>query len=657
MASAGDVLDGIEQAFPNTVRERQDQYSLRDAYKTVSWIYACVNLIADCISGVEFYFYKGDGELKRDRDVIDLNVGVNAKGKISNEPIIQSFAPPRLGEIHTVQEMIKTQFLFKGLFGESFLIPSAWKYRVPIEWEIVNPLKLKDKKDQKTNRLHHWERQQEGQRPKEDIAVDKLVQWKYANPYNPIRGMAPLTAARLPIEQDFNMATWNAGFFQAGVRNPMALLLKNTFNENQRKEYVSRMRKNFAGFVKGQLPLLVEGGVDVKVLANTIKDLDFVEGKSLTREELCAIYNMPPAQVGIFRYANYANSREQRSILYLNNLKPKMTYYRDVFQSSILNRWFPGIKCDFYWESVDAFRLDPLEESRAFVQLTIAAEKLFNMGYDEEQVALILKKPEFNQSRDVEEEPTEVDEEDDNTVEMPAAAGAPKLARAKKHTNVRVGKEYLRKYAQAVRKDILAPYTGRLDGFLRSYSDTLSTKVAETGMMEAPFWTAQWEQGAGPILSEAFQCGFEAVFTEIRKPLPDSIPDSPEFETQMAKIQRVPAIVSASVSNGLKGTPKKAAGLIKQIPKKICAARMVHKFYNIGRFHAYIMSQTEEHTWCWAGDSMHRDLHGKTVAFGKNFPGTKTKLPGEEKSDSVCTCLTFPARFARTEKVVITKAV
>lgn len=665
MATSADVLDQIEQMFPNTVRERQDQYSLKDAYKTVAWVYACVNLIADCIAGVEFYFYRGDGEFKRDRDVIQLSdFPVNNRGRnVSTDPIVLAFATPREGEIPTISEMIKFQFLLHGLFGESFIYPTAWKGKFPIEFELINPLKLTPKINQKTGRLDFWERRAEGSRPQEKIRPDRIIQMKYPNPYDQFRGMAPLTTARLAIEQDFNMATWNAGFFQAGVRNPIALLLKQTFNENQRKEYISRMRRNFTGFVRGQLPLLVEGGVDLKVLSNTIKDLDFVEGKSLTREELCAIYNVPPAQVGIFRYANYANSREQRSILYLNNLRPKMNYYRDVFQQSILNRWFPGVKCDFYWESVDAFRADPKEEAQTLNTLVQAADKLFQLGYDEKQVSIILKTPEFNQARTLtedteddmdqyeDEQPVAEDEADAEDQELPAAASAPKLIRSKEHYKIQAGAKYLFKYAVKLQSK-MARHQGRLDSFIRTFSENLSKNVQRKGTLSTDFWSRQWDQGLMPILEEVFQLGFSDVYRDIKKALPDSIPDSPEFEARSESLRRVVPTISTSVNKD--GANKdESVSVIASLPKKIDAMSIVHRFYNIGRFHAYILTQTEEHVWCWGGDAMHQGLHGKKVALGDDFAEVGLNYPGARKLKSVCTCTTRPT-LVRREKERIT---
>lgn len=988
MVTSGSTLDSIEEMFPNTVRERREQYSQKDAYKTVAWVYACSNLLSDCMSGVEFYFYRGKGDTRKDRNVIDMIPAVNRNGKrVSREPIVEALSPVKENEIPTVAEMLRLQVIHECQYGESFIRPTKIVRKAPTGFELLHPLKLTPKKDQKTGELRHWEHKRGGNQPKEIIKPDGLVQWKRPNPYDSIRGLSPLAAARLAIEQDYNMATWNAGFFQAGVRNPIALLLKQTFNENQRKEYISRMQRNFTGFVRGQLPLLVEGGVDLKVLSNTIKDLDFVEGKSLTREELCAIFNVPPAQVGIFRYANYANcvtadtkvtlkdgtttevinitagdeiltmgaegivtsvvnnmwkagrkdiykistgsrsvrcseehkfyqltagvnpanprkkvwanakdlkvgdyiavvtethdnnqneakmgteamhqlglylgdgnvsssrgyktgltyaipdtdpdkneyiaeasrvweanvcrdkytyrvcsvsaakrleaygfgglckekriprwvfdctrqekeallkgifdsdghydkngrvqvrlankelledirdlcisigyhvnnictqeretnfghqiihgvvvsfnegthrafpnhplsegmawerirsielqdpeetydievegthnffanhvvvhnSKEQRSILYLNNLKPKMTYYRDVFQMSILNRWFPGVKCDFYWESVDAFRQDPLEQARSLLQLSMAAEKLFLMGYDEEQVAIILKNPDFNQSRTIiggsafedQEEEVDVATVETDEEEVAVAASAPVMVRAKDLIKIKADEKYLEKYARSTTNK-LSRHVGRLDSFIRSYSATLAKNLTRKGSLASQFWGGQWKEGLTPIMSEVFKLGVESVFADVQKPFPKSIPDSPEYAAKLKSLLGLVPLLAASVDqNGA----KKASEAVSSLPSTICANRTAHRFYSIGRFHGFILTQTEKHVWCWGGDALHQDLHGKEASLGDPFVGEEI-YPGAKRLDAVCTCVTRPTIVRREKKVI-----
>lgn len=636
--AAYDLLEAIEGTFPNTVRERQKAIPLKDAYRAISWVYACCNLIADCIAGVEFELFR----YSRKGEEIDLKI---------TDPAYKAFNPPAPGQITTLSEMIKLQFLHLGLFGESFGLPTTKGDRM-IGLEIISPLLVSPDLDQ-NGKLKAWEvRPIRGTAAPRKIKPEDMVQWKYANPYDNYRGMAPLHAARMAIEQDLNMSTWNAGFFQNGIRNPIALLLKQTFNDNQRKEFMSRLKANFAGFSKGQLPLLVEGGVDVKVLANTMKDLDFVEGKSLTREELCAVYGCPPAQVGIFRYANYANSKEQRNIFYLNTLRPKMIYYRGVFQT-ILDKYFPGVECEWEWDEVDAFKEDPLPDATAAKMQAETAVALFNAGYDQKQIAVILDNEDYDPANNPESEdaywkpdlepqlPEPEEDSPEDEAEDAAEGGSEKsisMAKARDHFTI-----YAKDGALLLKAKRLAALRDETVRKFALFVKTFGEQHGKVKGMSDDYWQSLWEEKIFALFEQAYLRGFISVFNDLKMETPEHTPYPEDYAERLQRLYEVPKQLA------------KMKGKLS-IESKIRADRIVPAIFALGREQGMRLVKTQMHKWCWAGDSEHQHLHGTEAVFGKAFASTKITYPGAVQGEKVCTCTSFPSRLAREEKrVAITK--
>lgn len=655
MPTAAELLEQLETEFPNTVQQRVRTYNLKDSYKTVAWVYACCNLIADSISGVEFKFFRED------------SIGGHQELDKLKEPVIYCFYPPRPGELPTMAEMIKMQFLHLGLFGETFMLLEM-KGKYPVQIDIINPLNITPVISKDGTSIEKWKVRQVqpgGQTVEKIVPINQIIQWKYPNPYNKFRGMAPLTAARLAIEQDLNMATWNAGFFQNGLRNPIALMLKQTFNEPQRKEYMNRMKQNFMGFVKGQLPLLVEGGVDVRVLSNTMKDLDFVEGKELTREELCAVYNVPPAMAGIFRYANYSNTKEQRTMLYQNTLRPKMAYYRDVFQQSVLDVYFPGVICDWEWDSIDAFKEDPQVEANVQNTTANTVQVYWNMGYTQAQIAYILKKPELDPATHVAAQPPDIEIPEP---EIPKAVHAPTMSHSKDHIVFYAEKAYLRFTAQGAMADTVIPASQRLSSFVKSYFDQVQKSLSRAAnpKINEKFWQDQWNAGVEPLVTHTFREGVKSAYRDLKAPEPEfllSEPLSSILGEKLKQAQELGYAFVTALSNALAGkTSKKEiekiiANLLPDMLETIPVNRIVHRVFNLGRYETMKLMGVEETLWCSGGscdDGTHRTLNGVSVVMGKTFPTTTLTFPGEGKEK--CSCTLFPLTVRKPEKKVkITK--
>lgn len=651
MATAAELLEQLDTEFPNTVQQRVRTYNLKDSYKTVAWVYACCNLIADSISGVEFKFFRED------------SLGGHQELDKLKEPVVYCFYPPRPGELPTMAEMIKMQFLHLGLFGETFMLLEM-KGKYPVQIDIINPLNITPVISKDGTSIEKWKVRQtlpSGNTEEKLVPVSQIIQWKYPNPYNKFRGMAPLTAARLAIEQDLNMATWNAGFFQNGLRNPIALMLKQTFNEPQRKEYMNRMKQNFMGFVKGQLPLLVEGGVDVRVLSNTMKDLDFVEGKELTREELCAVYNVPPAMAGIFRYANYSNTKEQRTMLYQNTLRPKMAYYRDVFQQSILDVFFPGVICDWEWESIDAFKEDPQVAANVTYTNAQTAQILWNMGYTQAQIAYILKQPSLDPMTHVAAQPPDVEIPEP---EVPKHVHAPTVSHSKDHMVFYAEKAYLRNMAHAVNAEIVLPTTQRLANFVNSYFEQVQKGLtrASSPKVNVRFWLEQWDKGANPIVTHAFREGVRSAYRDLKAPEPEPLLTEPLSKLLDGKLKQTHdlgyALVTAvdtavSSAKTKKEVERVLTDLLPTMLESIQTGEIVHRVFNLGRYETMKVMGVEETLWCSGGsceDGAHRTLNGVSVAVGNTFPTTTLTFPGEGKE--VCSCTLFPLTVRKPEKKV-----
>lgn len=368
-------------------------FSLGKSYERISWIYACVHTIATTASRAPLAFYEGP-EQTRETKITD-----------PNHPVIQVFNPPNPPEIISLRDLLNRTFTHLGIAGQVFWVFEKKKGK----WANVGlkPALKPVRADGNSGKLIGWvEQTAQGLVP---YTVDQVLPILNYNPGDPYSGMPPLAAARLSIEAEFNIAGWNTSFFKSGMKNPLLLQSKGTMTPAQKRDIKKEIINYYSGTEGGQSALLLQGNIEVKDMNINPKDVDFVQGKKFNREEICAIYGVPPALVGIFEYANYSNVKEQRKIFWENTLLPIMDAILDVLQINILNTEFPGITAAWDVSALLATNSDP-------AVVATAAEKYWAMGYTPGQIANILKVPELD-----------VDENDmrDMTVEQPALPDKP----------------------------------------------------------------------------------------------------------------------------------------------------------------------------------------------------------------------------------------
>ena len=97
----------------------------------------------------------------------------------------------------------------------------------------------------------------------------------------------------------------------------------------------------------GGTPVL-EDGMTFVPAQQTARDLQYVEVRKLSREEVAAAYYVPPPLVGILDHATFSNIKEQHKHLYMDTLGPWFTEIEEQFTAQIAPE-FLGVD-DLYLE-------------------------------------------------------------------------------------------------------------------------------------------------------------------------------------------------------------------------------------------------------------------------------------------------------------------
>jgi hypothetical protein len=115
------------------------------------------------------------------------------------------------------------------------------------------------------------------------------------------------------------------------------------------------------------------GGMKFEPLGLSQKDLDFIAGRRFNREEILAVFGVPPAEVGVHEFSNYANAREQARKFWHNTLIPLLVHIEEALESKFFLKHFPDVVGHFDLANVEDLQ-DNLEIKSQ------VATRLFAMG-------------------------------------------------------------------------------------------------------------------------------------------------------------------------------------------------------------------------------------------------------------------------------------
>ena len=319
-------------------------------YSNLTWVYACVNKIAKTLAKVPFRIYDNSDNLIEKGAVYELFNYVN--------PLMSRF------------QLWEALAVFLTLKGECILILDQIVNNIPQEIWVFNPDRFAYKLAADGKNIALWTYTNGIEAI--DFTPDEIIYFKNFNPYHDVKGLSPVGVLTATIENEVYAQNFNNAFFKNGLG--LGTVLKTEKNLTQQqierlKEYFSQKHNSLT---KAHKVAILEGGLD---LANTInqRDAEFINSRKMNREEICSVFGVPPALVGIYEYANYANAEAQRKIFYEDTIIPLAKYIEDKLQTDFFDRF----KLDYYGQ-FDFSDVDVLKEN--LKEKVEMAKTLFYMG-------------------------------------------------------------------------------------------------------------------------------------------------------------------------------------------------------------------------------------------------------------------------------------
>lgn len=241
-----------------------------------SWVYTAVSMIAREVSGAEFQITRQTGP---DEEQMQIH----------NHPVeIMLRRPnPHMGRAYLWQyttmwlELDGNAYWFMN-GSEVWPLPS---YRV----EVVP--------GDRERFVDYYEYTANG--TQFNIPAEYVVQFQFPNPFDIFRGLPPLAEGILAADSDTAMALWNARFFNRDNVMPSAVInLKSgdaqaPIDPADAETLKSVLRSDYQAARRKTAITTAPGGIDVALLGWNPKDMDFIQGRQFTKDEIFAIFGIP----------------------------------------------------------------------------------------------------------------------------------------------------------------------------------------------------------------------------------------------------------------------------------------------------------------------------------------------------------------------------
>ena len=157
--------------------------------------------------------------------------------------------------------------------------------------------------------------------------ADDMCQFKYTNPDSFYFGQSPLQAAGKAVDVDNAGQEWQKVSMQNRGVPDYAISFESDLTPDQYKQANEHI-KDKTGTGSAREPLVLSKAKVQQLSLNPV-EMDFMNTRRFSREEVCSVYGVPSALIAEMNEANLSNAETARKVFWLDTIIPLMDELRD----------------------------------------------------------------------------------------------------------------------------------------------------------------------------------------------------------------------------------------------------------------------------------------------------------------------------------------
>lgn len=294
--------------------------AIRNGFKASVWVYRCCYIKAKAVSQVPWIV-----EERRGKDWI----------RQEGHPIEILLAE--------ANPYMSGQDLFEGLtyhlhLGGNGLWHMVLVQGMPVELWPLMPDVIKPMPDP-VNWISHYEYTIDG--PPRKLQPNEVLHFMFLDPGNPYWGIGPLQAAARVVDTDSEAVNWQKVSLQNRAITDGVFTFDAPLTKEQWDEARKQVREQHQGSANARTPWVLGGGAHWQQMSLSPAEMDFLNSRRWSVEEICAAFGVDPLLLLSDRSATYNNKIMARRVFWEDEIIPLLTDIQEALNLGLIPFWDP----------------------------------------------------------------------------------------------------------------------------------------------------------------------------------------------------------------------------------------------------------------------------------------------------------------------------
>lgn len=278
-----------------TTRISADKHGIANAYACNVWVQRCVHTRALHVGGMPWR-------------VVD----VATQKEIDNHPL-------KTALLANPDTLYRTEWSL-ALWGETFLEAQQDGASTILQW--LNPLGMQVDTAPGYIRSFQYTVVTSGGGKFYTLSPEQVVFLRLPNPFDDLRGLAPLTSVINEVRVDQNLSAFLAAFYENDARPGILLIPESPLSKADAERFMEFWKSNLQGVRNAGKPVLSPFNIKVVEVQRAPTEHDNEIRLNMFRE-ICAAFGVPMSFAGGWDSATYQSAPEQRISFYADTIIPE----------------------------------------------------------------------------------------------------------------------------------------------------------------------------------------------------------------------------------------------------------------------------------------------------------------------------------------------
>ena len=172
------------------------------------------------------------------------------------------------------------------------------------------------------------------------------------DPDNDIQGLSPLESLEMTVAVDLFAMDYNGSYFENNAQTGIIFSIKGA-SETELERNRAWLEEHYVGTKNAHRPLLLEGEVEVSKSVASQQEMGFIEGRKMNSEEILAVLDVAPDQIGIQEDSNRSTAKESAIRFKTQAVRPDQMLVESAINDDLILERFGWDDVVFAFNEID----------------------------------------------------------------------------------------------------------------------------------------------------------------------------------------------------------------------------------------------------------------------------------------------------------------